>query len=248
MVTIEELKARKHGKPIAMLTAYDAPFARIAEAAGIDMILVGDSCANVVLGYSSTREVGMDEMLLFVGAVRRGAPNTHIVADMPWKSERTVDEALANARRFMESGANSVKIEGARTEIIAALKKNNIPVVGHLGLLPQSATSFKQQGQSPEEAQRILQEARDVASAGVCCLVLEHIPESLGALISQALHDVPTIGIGAGREVNGQVLVLHDALGLHPFKIPPFAQKFSDLYSEAVLGMQKYVESVQRIK
>lgn len=246
MLQPNELKERKGNKPISMITAYDAPFARMAEAAGIDMILVGDSGANVVLGMQSTRDIGMAEMLVFVAAARRGAPNTHIVADMPWQSERTPAEAVMNAKKFLEAGANSVKIEGARSEILEALKKEKISVVGHLGLLPQSATSFKQQGQSPEEASRIYEEAKLCARCGVFALVLEHIPESLGAHISQALQDIPTIGIGAGKKVDGQVLVLHDALGLHPFRIPPFAEKFADLYGAGVQGIQNYIESVNK--
>jgi len=245
MLNATAIRARKNQTPLAMITAYDACFARMAEASGIDLILVGDSGANVVLGYASTREIGMTEMLMFVAAVRRGAPNTHIVADMPWQSDCDVATGVSNARRFVQAGADSVKIEGARVDVIRAIRSEGIEVIGHLGLLPQTATSFRQQGQSPEEAERIVNEARAVAEAGVCALVLEHIPERLGALVSQSIRDVPTIGIGAGKLVDGQVLVLHDALGLHPFKLPPFAHKFADLYAQGVLGLQLYVKETQ---
>ena len=245
MKTVKELREMKGKSPVVMITAYDACFARMAEAAGIDMILVGDSGANVVLGYSSTREIGMDEMLVFVAAVRRGAPNTHVVADMPWQSDRDPGTALHNARRFIAAGADSVKIEGIHLETIETLRREGIEVVGHLGLLPQTATSFKQHGQSPEEAERLLIDARQFAQAGAFALVLEHIPERLGALVSQGIPHVITIGIGAGNMTDGQVLVLHDALGMHPFKLPPFAHKFADLYARGVDGLVLYAESVR---
>lgn len=245
MLNKSDLQSMKGKQPIVMITAYDACFARMAEAANVDMILVGDSAANVVLGYSSTREIGMSEMLMFVAAVRRGAPNTHVVADMPWQSDKDPGTALANARRFIEAGANSVKVEGSNVNVLENLCRSGIDVVGHLGLLPQTATTFKQQGQSPEDASRILQESKMVAKAGVFALVLEHIPEQLGGLISQGLPGIPTIGIGAGKMVNGQVLVLHDTLGMHPFKVPPFATKHANLYAEGVAGLERYAHSVR---
>jgi len=129
--------------------------------------------------------------------------------------------------------------------VIRAIRADGIEVVGHLGLLPQTATSFKQQGNTPEDAERIMNEARAVANAGACAIVLEHIPEQLGALVSQSIADVPIIGIGAGKKVDGQVLVIHDALGMHPFKCPPFAHKFADLYAQGVRGLELYVKDVQ---
>lgn len=246
MLNKNDLQAMKGHAPIVMVTAYDACFARMAEAAKVDMILVGDSGANVVLGYSSTREIGMSEMLMFVAAVRRGAPNTHIVADMPWQSDKDPGIALENARRFLQVGANSVKVEGANSEVLKYLCRHEINVVGHLGLLPQTATTFKQQGQSPEDAVRILQESKIVAQAGVFALVLEHIPEQLASLISQGLTSIPTIGIGAGKLVDGQVLVLHDVLGMHPFKVPPFATQHANLYAEGVAGLERFASSVRK--
>jgi 3-methyl-2-oxobutanoate hydroxymethyltransferase len=248
MLQANDIKALKGKSPIVMITAYDACFARMAEAAQVDMILVGDSVANVVLGFSTTRDVGMEEMLMFVSATRRGAPDTHIVADMPWRSDVEPEIALKNAQRFVLAGANSVKIEGACIKVVRHLRQAGIEVVGHLGLLPQTATSFRQHGQSADEAEKLLQDAIELEQAGVCALVLEHIPERLGAHISQGLQHVPTIGIGAGNLVDGQVLVLHDALGLHPFKLPPFAHKFVDLYAQGVMGLEAYAESVRKKK
>jgi len=244
MLNEQEIVQLKRRRKLSMITAYDVCFARIAEAAGIDMILVGDSAANVVLGYQSTREIGMNEMLMFVSAVRRGAPHTHVVADMPWQSDRTPQEALMNARRFMECGANSVKIEGCRVDVVHHLVDKGIPVVGHLGLLPQTASSFKQQGTNPESAQRIFDEAIELERCGIFALVLEHIPESLGSQIAQGLASVSVIGIGAGKDVDGQVLVLHDVLGLHPFKIPPFAHRYANLYEQALQALRAYRASI----
>lgn len=235
---------KQSNRPIAMLTAYDAPFARMAEAAGIDTLLVGDSAANVVLGHASTRDIGMDEMVLFTGAVRRGAPNTHVVADMPYGADANSDCALSNAKRLLDAGANAVKIEGCPINVVSHLRNNGIEVVGHLGLLPQTAISFKQKGNTPEDAKRIMEEALLLDSFDLCALVLEHVPESLGALISQGIQ-APVIGIGAGRQVDGQVLVLHDALGMHPFRIPPFASRYANIWEQGIAGMRTYAEAVR---
>jgi 3-methyl-2-oxobutanoate hydroxymethyltransferase len=229
---------------IAMFTAYDLSSARIAEAAGIDMILVGDSLANVMLGRPSTRDIGMQEMLLFVEAVANGAPNTHIVADMPWKSDHSVENACKNAQLLMNAGADSVKIEGAHGDIIAAVASEVAPVVAHLGLTPQTATSFKQHGQNPSEAKQILQEAQAVVQAGAFALVLEHIPDTLGKEISEQIN-IPTIGIGAGKDCDGQVLVYHDALGLTPGKKPPFVKEFAHLFNDTKNAIEEYINWVK---
>ncbi|NLB64718.1 MAG: 3-methyl-2-oxobutanoate hydroxymethyltransferase [Fibrobacter sp.] len=243
MLTAQDIAQSKNNRKISMITAYDANFARMAQAAEIDMLLVGDSAANVLLGLESTRDVGMAEMLILTAAVSRGAPDTHIVADMPWESEQNPEMALSNAQKFLQAGAHSVKLEGFKPEIISHLLQNDVPVVAHLGLLPQSAEKFTQQGQSPEEAERIKQEAQALSKLGVFAMVLEHIPSDLGAEIARHVKSV-VIGIGAGDQVDGQVLVIHDALGLHPFKVPPFAQKFADLYAAGVEGLRKYKASV----
>ena len=232
------------GTPISMLTVYDAAFARMAAAAGIDTLLVGDSAANVMLGYASTREITMAEMLVFTAAVRRGAPDSHVVADMPYGSDQEPQAALENARRFVDAGANAVKIEGTPLDVIRHLRENGIEVVGHLGLLPQTATSFKQKGNTPESARQIFSQAMEIDALDLCMLVLEHVPESLGAQIAQAVR-APVIGIGAGRQVDGQVLVMHDALGMHPFKIPPFAMRYANLWEQGVEGMRHYAEAVR---
>lgn len=246
MLTPEEIKARKSsGDKISMITAYDFAFAQMAEAAGIDQILVGDSLANTMLGYKSTREIGMEEMLIFVAAVCRGAPNTHVVADMPYRSDKDPQTAYDNAKRFMDLGASSVKLEGTPEGVIEFLRSKDIPVCAHLGLLPQTAENFKQKGKTEEEAAAIEAAAKFVDSLGCFEMVLEHIPEELGTKITREVS-AATIGIGGGKFTNGQVLVMHDALGMHPRKIPPFATKFVDMYSLGVKGISDYIASVKR--
>ena len=245
MLTPEEIKAKKSkGEKVAMVTAYDFAFAQMAEAAGIDQILVGDSLANTMLGYKSTREIGMNEMLIFVAAVCRGAPNTHVVADMPYLSDKDPQTAYDNAKRFMDLGASSIKLEGTPAGVIEYLRSKDIPVCAHHGLLPQTAENFKQKGKTDEEAAAIEAAAKFTDSLGCFEMVLEHIPEELGTKITREVNAV-TIGIGGGQFTDGHVLVMHDALGMHPRKIPPFATKFVDMYSLGVEGFRKYVESVK---
>lgn len=231
-------------KPMVVVTAYDAPFARRAESAGVDAILVGDSAANVVLGLDSTREIGMDAMLLFVGAVARGARQTHIIADMPYGSDEQPEEAVKQARRFIAAGAHSVKIEGAKLESAAALHAAGIPLVGHLGLLPQTAKSFKQVGRNAQEEAQLLADALALSARGMCAVVLEHIPAAVGAALTQKLP-CPTIGIGAGPGTDGQVLVLHDILGLNERALPPFAKSFGSVGEEAGAALSRYAQAVR---
>lgn len=242
--TKEILLMKKNGEKIAVTTAYDVAFAAMAEKARIDMILVGDSLANTMLGYKSTNEIGMKEMEIFTAAVCRGAPNTHVIADMPFQSDSTPELALENAQKLINCGASSVKLEGAKIEIIQHLRENNIEVMGHLGLLPQTAKNFKQYGNSEEEAEKLIQEAKILESLGVYAFVLEHIPSELGKQITKAATPV-TIGIGAGQDTDGQVLVMHDLLGMHTKKIPPFAQKFANLFDAGVEGFEQYIASVK---
>ena len=244
MLTLQDIKLKKqnHSK-VAMLTIYDFAFAQMAEKGGIDQILVGDSLANVVLGYKSTREIGMTEMCIFVSAVSRGAPNTHIVADMPYLSDKDPKTALENAKRLLDCGATSVKIEGRPLGVLENLRKNNIPICAHLGLLPQTASDFKQKGKTDEEAKKILEDALFCDQLGCFEIVLEHIPESLGDLVTQRVT-ATTIGIGAGKKTDGQVLVMHDALGMHQKKLPPFATKFANLFDVGVKGIEEYIHSV----
>ena len=244
MLFPSDIVAKKQkGEKVSMITAYDFAFAQMAEAAGVDQILVGDSLANTMLGYKSTREIGMNEMLIFVAAVCRGAPNTHVVADMPYLSDKDPQTAYDNARRFMDLGAASIKLEGTPAGVIEFLRSKDIPVCAHHGLLPQTAENFKQKGKTEEEARAIEAAAKFTDDLGCFEMVLEHIPEELGKKITDSVKAV-TIGIGGGKFTNGHVLVMHDALGMHPGKIPPFATKFVDMYSLGVEGFKKYVDSV----
>ena len=243
MIAASDFKRFKH-EPMVMATAYDFPFAQVMEEAGADVILVGDSLANVVLGLPSTREVGMEAMLLFVSAVARGARRTHILADMPYGSDTDPSKAVANGKRFLASGAHSVKLEGAKLEVIAALTSEGISVVGHLGLLPQTAKSFKQVGLAQAERDEVLRSAEALAKAGAIGMVLEHMDFALAAEVTRKVP-VPTIGIGAGKGVDGQVLVMHDFLGLGAGSLPPFAKAFAGLRKEAVAGAKEYCRAVR---
>jgi len=229
--------------PLVVCTAYDFAFARIVEQAGVDVILVGDSLANVVLGLPTTRDVGMAEMELFGAAVRRGAPSTHVCIDLPYGADATVELAVRNATRLVEAGANSVKLEGPQTGVIAALLAAGIPVIGHLGVLPQTATSFRKVGLAAEDRARLLVEAQAIEKAGVCAMVLENVDADTARVITNAVA-VPTIGIGAGEGTTGQVQVLHDLLGLAA-KSPPFARPQADLTAAATEAVRKYAEWVR---
>lgn len=234
-LTAFDLRARKGGAKITMLALYDYPFARLAEEAGIDSILVGDSLGMVVQGHASTVPVTLDDIIYHARAVRRGAPNTHVVADMPFLTYQVgVDRAIENAGRLIqEAGADSVKLEGGRdvAETIAAIVRTGIPVVGHIGLTPQSAGAlggFKVQGRDPVSARRILDDAAAIADAGASAIVVEVVPEELGALITRSV-DIPTIGIGAGPACDGQVLVAHDMLGFQEQRLPRFVKVYADI-------------------
>ncbi len=230
-------------QPIVVATAYDFPFANLLEEAGVDIILVGDSLANVVLGFPSTRDVGMIEMELFTAAVIRGAPNTHIVADMPAGSYVNSELALQNAQRFMTIGATSVKLEGPLFATVKVLTDLGIPVMGHLGVLPQTATSFRPVGRTQEMRESLIQEAMGLEAAGAFAIVLENVDFDSAAAITQAIA-IPTIGIGSGPRVSGQVQVLHDLLGLSK-NPPPFAKAFARIREEALGGLKAYVAAVR---
>ena len=242
MLSASEIAGRKT-LPLVVATAYDFPFARILEEAGVDIILVGDSLANAVLGLSSTRDVGMNEMSLFAAAVLRGAPNTFVTVDMPYGSDANPELALMNARKIMNLGASSVKLEGTKLEVIRALVKAGIPVMGHLGVLPQTATSFRRVGQSGESREQLLRDAKSLEEAGAFSIVLENVEAETAGEITLSVS-VPTIGIGSGNSVSGQVQVLHDLLGLS-LKPPPFAKSFADLRAEALSAVKAYIDSVR---
>ena len=210
---------------IPMLTGYTTPVARCLEQAGIPVILVGDTVGMVEMGFDSTRHVTLDHMCYHIGAVRRGAPATHVIGDLPYGSDADPPTALASAQRLIDSGADSVKLEGPKFEVIRQLVANGIDVVGHTGLTPQTAANFAQVGRDVADARRVLEEACGIAAAGAFLLVLEHIPDALAATITAAVA-IPTIGIGAGAACDGQVLVINDAIGLGQ-RWPPFSRQYA---------------------
>jgi 3-methyl-2-oxobutanoate hydroxymethyltransferase len=247
----ELLRMKQRGARIAMVTAYDAPSARLAEAAGVDAILVGDSAAMTVLGHESTVHVTVDEMLLLTRAVSRAVRRPLVVADMPFGSYQVSDEAaVGNAVRFVkEGGAHAVKLEGAgrSRSRASAIIDAGIPVVGHVGLTPQSAVAlggYRAQGRTVEEAQRLLADALALEGAGCCAIVLEAMPAEVAARITAALR-VPTIGIGAGPSCDGQVLVWHDLLGLSAGHVPQFVNQYANLAQFTLTALQTYVSDVR---
>jgi 3-methyl-2-oxobutanoate hydroxymethyltransferase len=249
LTELVELKARR--QPIAMITAYDSPSGRLADEAGADIILVGDSAAMTVLGHDSTVPATMDELIVLTRAVNRGARRPLVVADMPFGSFQVSDEeALHNAIRFLkEASADAVKVEGAGATLsrVQALVGAGIPVMGHIGLTPQSATmlgGFKAQGRTAEKARRLYDDARALEAAGVFALVLEAVPAPVATRITEALS-IPTIGIGAGAGCDGQVLVWHDLLGLYEGHAPRFVKRYADLSGEIKRAVSEYVADVR---
>jgi 3-methyl-2-oxobutanoate hydroxymethyltransferase len=250
-ITVPHVRARKGGQKLTMVTAYDAPTARIADAAGIDMILVGDSVANVVLGHDDTLAVDIDVMIHHTAAVARTEPSALVIGDMPWMSYHvSVDDAVRNAGRLIrEGGAEAVKLEGGRKRlpVVEAILAAEIPVMGHLGLTPQSVHAmggYRVQGKAAAAARELLEDAYALAEAGVFALVLEGIPDVLAQLVTKEVS-VPTIGIGAGVHTDGQVLVFHDVLGIHDGRVPKFVRKYANLFDDAVAALQTYVADVQ---
>lgn len=251
-VTIIDIQRMKvDGEKIAVLTAYDYPFARLLDLAGIDMILVGDSVGAVVAGYDNTLPVTMEEMLYHTRAVRRGTSHALVVADMPFLSYQVdLAEARRNAGRLVkEGGAQAVKLEGGENvaATIAAIVAMDIPVVGHIGLTPQSIHrmgGYRVQGREDEQARQLLADARAVAAAGACAIVLEGIPARLAAEITAAIP-IPTIGIGAGVGCDGQVLVIHDILGLCEKYSPKFVKRYADVASLISEGVDSYIREVK---
>jgi 3-methyl-2-oxobutanoate hydroxymethyltransferase len=251
-VSLTDLTDRKtRGEKLVMVTAYDHPGARLADAAGVDIILVGDSAADNVLGYDTTVPVTVDELLVLVRAVARGTERALVVADMPFGSFQVSDEtAVANAVRFVkEAGADAVKIEGAGPSLarVQALVGAGIPVMGHVGLTPQSATmlgGFKAQGRTAAKARQLLADARALEAAGCFAVVLEAVPAEVARRVSDTLR-VPTIGIGAGPDCDGQVLVWHDLLGLSDRRPARFVKRYADVGSEIRRALEAYAEDVR---
>jgi 3-methyl-2-oxobutanoate hydroxymethyltransferase len=250
-VRISHLKDRKQrGDKFAMLTAYDATMARLLERAGVDVLLVGDSVATAVLGYDTTLPVTLDVMVHHTAAVVRGTERALVIADMPFLTYQvSPSEAVRNAGRLLkDAGAAAVKIEGGRwiTEVVRRLVDVGIPVMGHLGVLPQSVnqqSGYRQRGSNEREAEVIFNDALALQDAGVFALVLESIPADLAAKVTAGL-EVPTIGIGAGPHCDGQVLVSTDLLGLHD-KIPPFATRYANLSETIITAARAFVEDVR---
>jgi 3-methyl-2-oxobutanoate hydroxymethyltransferase len=251
ITTLAFRQKKEHGIPLAMLTAYDYPTAMALDRAGIDAILVGDSLAMVVLGYENTLPVTMDEMLHHCRAVARGARSALLIGDMPFMSYQvSAEEAVRNAGRFLQyGGMDAVKLEGGRERLVAvrAIVGAGIPVMGHLGLTPQSVHQlggFRPQGKTASTGMRLLEDALLLEEAGCFSLVLESVPARLAATISQRLT-IPTIGIGAGAGCDGQVLVVHDLLGLFDRFTPKFVKKYADLHAELQSAFAAYISDVQ---
>ena len=248
--TLRARKRRDGATPIVMVTAYDEPTARYADAAGVDALLVGDSLANVVLGHDDTLHVSTEDMAHHVRAVAAARPAAHVVADMPWLSYHVgVDAAVTHAGELIRAGAQSVKLEGGavRRDVVRALISAEIPVMGHLGLTPQSVLAmggYKVQGKTRDAAKLLLEDALVLQSEGVFCLVVEGVPQLVGTQLTRAL-DIPTIGIGAGPDTDGQVLVIHDLLGLT--KRPPakFVRRYADLGTAMTDAVARYAADVR---
>ena len=241
--TIDKIKSMKGKEKISMLTAYDCSTARYMDEAGIDIILIGDSLGMVVLGYKNTLSVTTEDIIRHTGAVVRGANNALIVADLPAGAYDDNETAALNAEALIKSGADTVKLENA-PEIAKFLVDNKFEVMGHVGLTPQTVTDFKVQGKEEEAANTIIKMAKDLETAGCYAVVLEGIPRELGKKISEMLS-VPTIGIGAGPDCDGQVLVVNDILGLYDKFSPKFVKKYAHLADDMKKAFKDYIEDVK---
>jgi len=233
----------KNKGKIVMLTAYDYQMAKILDETEIDLILVGDSLGMVVLGYQNTKSVTMEDMIHHTRAVARGTKNTPIIGDMPIDSYNTVEDALENAKQLLEAGAHGVKIEGNRPLIIETLVKEGIPVMGHVGLLPQSTDRFRLKGKKALEAERILEDAVELDKMGVFAIVLECIPKSLAKKITETVN-APTIGIGAGIHCDGQVLVINDVLGFDEAFSPKYLKRYASIGREIRKAIVNFKDDV----
>lgn len=249
-VTVPVIRARKGAEKIAMVTAYDFPGARLASEAGIDIILVGDSAANVVHGFDTTLSISLEMMAHHVAAVARAKPHSLVVGDMPWLSFHiSPEETVRNAATLIRAGAEAVKIEGGSERIahIERLRAAEIPVMGHLGLTPQSIHAeggYRVQGRRLDTARRIIVDAQALEEAGVFALVLEGVPEVLASVVTERIS-TPTIGIGAGRSTDGQVLVFHDLLGMGFGRYPKFVRQYANLRQVATEALRRYRDDVK---
>jgi 3-methyl-2-oxobutanoate hydroxymethyltransferase len=253
-LSVPVVRARKAtrgvGAPLVMVTAYDAPGARTADAAGVDLLLVGDSVAMVVLGHDDTLSVTVEELAHHTRAVRRARPEALVVADLPWLSYHvSVEETVRNAAVLIRAGAQAVKLEGGakRARMVEALVDAEIPVVGHVGLTPQSMHAmggFRVQAKTADGARALVDDARAVEAAGAFAVVLEGVPDVVGRMVTEAL-EVPTIGIGAGPWCDGQVLVYHDVLGLEDRVVPTFVRRYADLKAAGVTALSAFAADVR---
>jgi len=250
-ISAPDIRARKgDGPPLVMVTAYDYPSARVADGAGVDMILVGDTLAMVVLGHEDTLQVTTDEMAHHVAAVARAKPHALVIGDLPWLSYHlSREDTVRNAAALVRAGAAAVKLEGGRKRLDAvhAILDAEIPVMGHLGLTPQSIHAvggFKVQGKQLDDAQAIVDDAVALADAGCFAIVLECVPDAVARLVTDAVP-VPTIGIGAGRHCDGQVLVYHDLLGFEDRLAPRFVRRYAALKADATAAVERFADDVR---
>jgi len=248
---VPDVVARKgDGVPLVMVTAYDAPSARAVDAAGVDMILVGDTVAMVVLGYDDTLHVTIDDMAHHTAAVARARPRALVIGDMPWMSYHVSrEETVRNAAALVRAGASAVKLEGGRKRLdtIHAILDTEIPVMGHIGLTPQSIHAFggfRVQGKTLDAAREIVDDAAALAEAGCFAIVLECVPDAVARMVTDAVQ-VPTIGIGAGRHCDGQVLVFHDLLGIEQRVTPKFVRRYASLQADAVDAVRRFADDVR---
>src|SRR5918996_1133962 len=252
-ITLTKLgEMRALGEPIVMVTAYDHPSAKVAEAAGVDIVLVGDSAANNVLGYADTVPVTVEELLMLAAAVRRGLRTPLLVGDLPFGSYEASDaDAIATSHRFVkDAGCHAVKLEGGGTmaDRARAVVRAGVPVMGHVGLTPQTATAlggYRAQGRTAERAKQVLEDALALQEAGCFSIVFEAIPADVTDAIMEHM-EIPVIGIGAGGSTDGQVLVLHDLLGIHTGHVPKFVKQYAHVKREMVDGLEAYADEVRR--
>lgn len=242
---------KEQSQRLVMVTAYDATFARLVDSAGVDMILVGDSLGHVIQGHDSTLPVTLDEMIYHCRCVDRGAKHALVVGDLPFGTyQSSVELGMQSSERLLKEGrCQAVKLEGGRQHapLVERLSSNGIPVMGHLGLTPQSVHAFggyRVQGRSADDAARLVEDAKILEGAGAFAIVLECVPAALAAQVTASLH-IPTIGIGAGRGCDGQVLVMHDLLGLNPEFKPRFVKRYEDLHTRATAAVKAFAEEVR---
>lgn len=250
ITTATLLKMKQQGEKIATITAYDASFAKLFDLAGIHAILIGDSLGMVLQGQDDTLPVTIEHMAYHTQCVKRGVENTLIIADMPFMTYANTQQAYENAAKLMQAGASMVKMEGGAwlVDTIKGLVERGIPVCGHLGLTPQSVNvfgGFKVQGRADKQAQAIIEQAKQLEQAGVQLLVLECVPASLGKAVTEAVN-IPTIGIGAGKDTDGQILVMHDALGISCSYMPKFSRNFLQDTGDIKAAIELYIQEVQQ--